>query len=251
MDMAREDVVIRTADGDCRASVFHPDGGGPWPGVIFFMDGIGIRPALFEMCSRIANAGYVVLLPDLYYRAGDYEPIDPKALFANPANRAKLAPLMGSTDNLRAGRDDTRAFLDTLARRSDVAGSKVGVTGYCMGGGIALTAAAMHPDRIAAAASFHGGRLATEDEKSPHRFVNGIRARVLVAGADQDASFPVEQKRALEGALREAGVDARVEIWPGALHGWTMSDFPIYHPEAAERHYRELLALYDACLKPE
>jgi carboxymethylenebutenolidase len=249
--MSREAIQLQAAEGPCRASVFRPLGVGPWPGVIFFMDGIGYRPVLFDMCERIASAGYVVLLPDLYYRTGDYEAVDPSVIFTDPAGRAKLAPLMASTDNLRAGRDDTRAFLDYLGSRADVAKTKVGVTGYCMGGGIALTAAAMHPDRIGAAASFHGGRLATDDAKSPHRFVGSIRGRVLVAGADKDASFPLEQKEALEKAFTAAGVDARVEIWPGALHGWTMSDFPppVYDGEAAERHYRELIALYAATLK--
>jgi len=247
--MSGERIVIATSDGSCPATLFAPASRAPAPAVIFFMDGLGIRPVLFEMCERIAAAGYVVLLPDLYYRAGATTPISAKELFANPANRAKLAPLIASTDNLRAGRDDTRAFLAVLAGRGDVAGTRVGVTGYCMGGGIALTAAAMHPDRIAAAASFHGGRLATDSEKSPHRFAGSIRARVLVAGADQDESFPLAQKDALAQAFATGGVDARVEIWPNLLHGWTMRDFPIYQADGAERHFRELIALLDATLK--
>jgi carboxymethylenebutenolidase len=244
-----DETSIRTQDGVCPARVFRPDGHGPWPAVIFFMDGLGIRPALVPMAERIARAGYVVLLPDLYYRVGPYPPFDARAVFGDPAGRAKLAPYFASTDNLRAGRDDARAFLAYLAGRPDVAHGKVGVTGYCMGGGIALTAAAMHPGRVGAAASFHGGRLATEDAKSPHRFVASIRARVLVAGADRDDSFPPEQREALERAFAAAGGRARVEILQGALHGWTMSDFPIHHPEATERHFRELIALLDGALK--
>src|SRR5215471_12880423 len=115
--MGREDVNISTDDGDCRTSVFTPDAGaGPWPGAIFFMDGLGIRPALFAMAQRLADAGYVVLLPDLYYRVGPYEPLDVGAVLASSDVRAALAPFLGSTDNRRAAQD-TRAFLTYLQRR--------------------------------------------------------------------------------------------------------------------------------------
>src|SRR6478752_4414363 len=166
--MAREEVVITTTDGECPASVFTPDGlGGSWPAAIFYMDGLGIRPVMFEMGQRLADAGYVVLLPDLFYRAGPYEPLDPKVVLASDDFRAALGVRFASTDNLRASQD-TAAFLEFLDQRSDVAGTKVGTTGYCMGGGISLTAAATYPDRIVAAASFHGGGLASDSELSPH-----------------------------------------------------------------------------------
>jgi carboxymethylenebutenolidase len=125
-----------------------------------------------------------------------------------------------------------------------VSGKAVGTTGYCMGGGMALTAAAAHPDRIAAAASFHGGNLATQSPLSPHLLAARIKAFVYVAGADKDSSYPPEQAALLEQALSDAGVPHRCEIYAGALHGWTMSDFPVYDEAAAERHWRELLALF-------
>ena len=241
--MSYEQVSIRTQDGDCPAYVFPPSGIGRHPAVIFYMDGLGIRPTIFEMGQRLATHGYVVLVPDLFYRAGRYEPLDAKEVFASGDVRAAIGHLFASTDNRRAG-EDTGAFLAYLDSREDVAGTKVGTTGYCMGGAISLTAAGTYPDRIAAAASFHGGNLATDSELSPHRLAPTIAARVYVAGADQDGSYPPEMAARLDQALSDAGVDHRCEIYPEALHGWTMADFPVYNEAAAERHWDELVALF-------
>jgi carboxymethylenebutenolidase len=244
--MARELVTIDTADGTCPCSVFTPStGSGPWPAAIFFMDGLGIRPTLFGMGQRLADAGYVVLLPDLFYRAGAYEPLDPRTVFASGDVRAALAPLMGSTDNRRAAAD-TEAFLDHLAARDDVAGTSVGTTGYCMGGAVSLTVAGTYPDRIAAAASFHGGSLATDSELSPHLLADRIGGRVYIAAADHDSSYPPQMGARLVQALMEAGVDHRHDLYVGAAHGWTMADFPVYDEAAAERHWNELVNLFDS-----
>ena len=247
--MSHEQVSIRTRDGDCPAHVFTPHGVGRWPAAIFFMDGLGIRPTLFEMGQRLADSGYVVLLPDLFYRAGPYEPMDPVKVFAMGDFRAALGHLFQSTDNRRAA-EDTEAFLAWLDTRDDVSGGKVGTTGYCMGGAISLTVAGTYPDRIAAAASFHGGNLATDTELSPHLLAPRMKGRIYVAGADQDGSYPPEMAERLEKALSDAGADHRCEIYPGALHGWTMTDFPpsIYNQPAAERHWRELSALFKETL---
>jgi carboxymethylenebutenolidase len=241
--MSHEQVSIRTRDGDCPAHIFKPKGPGPWPTAIFYMDGLGIRPTLFDMGQRLADSGYLVLLPDLFYRVGRYEPLEPKKVFATGNVRAAIAHLLESTDNRRAAQD-TEAFLAYLLTRNDVAGSKVGATGYCMGGAISLTAAGTYPERIAAAASFHGGNLATDSELSPHRLAPRMKGYIYVAGADQDNSYPPEMAERLEKALGDAGVDHRCEIYADALHGWTMADFPVYSQPAAERHWRELLALF-------
>ena len=246
--MSHEQVSIRTRDGECPAHVFTPAGAGPWPAAIVYMDGLGIRPTLQAMGQRLADAGHVVLLPDLFYRAGRYEPLDPKKVFATGNPRAALAHLFESIDNRRAAHD-TAAFLAYLDTRGDIAGKKIGTTGYCMGGGMSLTVAGTYPDRVAAAASFHGGNLATESELSPHRLAPTMRARVYVAGADQDNSYPPDMAARLEKALGDAGVDHRCEIYPGALHGWTMPDFPVYNEAAAERHWRDLLALFAGRLR--
>jgi carboxymethylenebutenolidase len=246
--MSHEQISIRTHDGACPAHVFTPKGSGAWPAVIFYMDGLAIRPTLFEMGQRLADGGYVVLLPDLFYRAGPYEPLEPKKILSTGNTRAALAHLFQSTDNQRAAAD-TEAFLAWFGTRSDIKGTKVGTTGYCMGGAISLTVAGTYPDRIAAAASFHGGNLASDTPMSPHLLAPKIKGRVYVAGADQDASYPPEMAQRLEKALSDAGVDHRCEIYAGALHGWTMADFPIYNEAAAERHWRELFALYAATLR--
>jgi carboxymethylenebutenolidase len=245
--MADEEISIHTQDGECPAHVLTPAGAGPWPAVIFYMDGLAIRPALVEMAAKMADGGYVVLLPDMFYRAGRYEPLDPRTVFATGNVRAALGHLMGSTDNRRAAQD-TAAFLAYLDTRKDVLGRKVGVTGYCMGGAIALTVAGTYPDRIAAAASFHGGNLATDAELSPHLMAASTKGRVYVAGADNDASYPLEMAERLEKALRDAGVNHQCEIYPGAAHGWTMTDFPVYDKAAAERHWRELFKLFSETL---
>jgi carboxymethylenebutenolidase len=210
------------------------------------MDGLGIRPTLFEMGQRLADHGYVVLLPDLFYRAGPYGPLVPQEVFAAGDVRGALAHLFTSTDNRRAA-EDTEAFLGFLDSRDDVAGRMVGTTGYCMGGAMSLTAAGTYPDRVVAAASFHGGNLATDSELSPHLLAPQMTAQVYVAGAENDDSYPPEMAARLEAALRDAGVDHRCEIYE-ARHGWTMADFPVYDENAAERHWRELVALYNDTL---
>lgn len=248
--MSVEQVTIRTADGVCPASVFTPrvDARPAWPAAIFFMDGLGIRPALHQMGQRLADAGFVVLLPDLFYRAGPYQPLDPKAVFASGDVRGTLAPLMSSTDNHRAA-NDTGAFLEYLDTRSDVAGDTVGTTGYCMGGAMSLTAAGMYPDRVAVAASFHGGSLATEDDTSPHLLADRIHGHVYIAAADQDTSYPPQMAARLCEALMAASVDFRHDLYVGAKHGWTMQDFPIYDEPAAERHWRELIGAFTTHLR--
>jgi carboxymethylenebutenolidase len=245
--MSYEQVPIRTHDGECPAYVFTPSEVTRHPAVIFYMDGLGIRPTIFEMGQRLADNGYVVLVPDLYYRAGRYEALEPKKVFASGDVVGTIGHLFASTDNRRAG-EDTEAFLAYLDSRDDVSGTKVGTTGYCMGGAISLTAAGTYPDRIAAAASFHGGNLATDSDLSPHHLASRISARVYVAGADDDDSYPPEMAARLEQALSDAGVDHRCEIYSGALHGWTMADFPVYNEAAAERHWSELVTLFDDTL---
>jgi carboxymethylenebutenolidase len=245
--MPRTKISIRTADGDCPTHVLTPEGEGPWPAVIFFMDGVAMRPVLVEMAQRLADGGYVVLLPDMFYRFGPYEPLNAKELFALPDVRSVLGPMIASTDNRRAA-EDTAAFLAYLDTRKDVAGTKVGTTGYCMGGAISLTAAGTYPERIAAAASFHGGGLATDAELSPHRLAPEMMGRIYVAGAVNDQHYPPEQEERLDKALTDAGVDHICETYAGAIHGWTMTDIPIYNEEAAERHWQALFKLFEETL---
>jgi carboxymethylenebutenolidase len=240
--MSYEQVSISTHDGECPAYVFTPSGSDGHPAVIFYTDGLGIRPTIFEMGQRLADYGYVALVPDLFYRAGPYEALEPKKVFASGDVRAAIGHLLASTDNRRAA-EDTEAFLAYLEGRDDVAGTKVGTTGYCMGGAISLTVAGTYPERFAASASFHGGNLATDSDLSPHRLAPRMAARVYVAGADHDESYPPEMAARLDRALSDADVDHRCEIYPDALHGWTMADFPVFNEAAAERHWDQLATL--------
>jgi carboxymethylenebutenolidase len=240
-------IDINTRDGVCPSYLFQPEGRGPWPAVLVFMDGIGIRPAMLEIGERIATHGYFVLLPDLFYRSGPYEPMDAHSLFADPEKRKVLAEKFGLATQANI-MSDTKAFLDYLDGRGDVKHGRFGVTGYCMGGLMALTAAGTYPDRIAAAASYHGARLASDAPESPHLLAPRMKARIYVGGATDDPTFPDEMKVRLEGALTKAGVDHRVETYP-ARHGWVPRDTPVHDADAAERHWQTLFALLDSTLK--
>jgi len=245
----RQEVSIPTQDGAMRAFAFTPETGeGPWPAVIFYMDAPAIRPALFDMGERLAGHGYFVVMPDLYWRAGAYEPIDMATIRNDEARREAFGRLRAST-NPQAQLVDTQGILDWLDGQPRADAARVGLTGYCMGGGIALRAAGAFPEQVAAAASFHGGNLATDEADSPHLSAPRIKAQVLVAGADEDRSFPPEQMERLSAALDAAGVKAEVVIYPGARHGYAPADMPAYDREASERHWRDLLALFQANLK--
>lgn len=199
------------------------------------------------MAQRLADGGYVVLLPDLYYRTGPYEPFIPVEVFASGNPMSVIGEHFRST-NSRLAAEDTAAYLAYLDTRVDVRPGKVGLTGYCMGGGMAITAAGLYPDRIAAAASYHGGNLATDSEISPHLLAPAIKGRVYIAAAVDDHSYPPDMAERMEKALLDATVDHLCETYEGALHGWTMADFPVYNEAAAERHWCSLRELFGEAL---
>jgi carboxymethylenebutenolidase len=216
--------------------------------VLVFMDGLGIRPAVLEIGERLAAHGYFTLVPDLFYRSGPYAPMDPHVVFGDPEQRKILMEKFVAPATPANVMADTRAFLDYLAAQADVKTGGIGTTGYCMGGLMSLTAAGTFPDRIAAAASYHGGRLATDAADSPHRLAPAITARVYVAGATDDPSFPDDMKARLDDALTAAGVDHTIDTYP-ARHGWVFRDTPVYDAAASERHWQTMLALFEATLR--
>jgi carboxymethylenebutenolidase len=236
-------VEIATADGTSPAYVFRPEGAGPFPAAIVYMDAFGIRPAMLEIGERLAANGILALVPDLFYRSGPYEPMDPGPILADPEKRKAMFERFMGPATPEAVMSDTRAYLDYLAARSDVKPGPVGVNGYCMGGRLALIAVGTYPDRFAAMGSFHGGRLATDEPNSPHLLAPKIAARVYVAGAIEDSGFDDAQKARLEAALTDAGVTHAIETYP-AKHGWVFRDLPVYDAAAAERHWDALLGLY-------
>jgi carboxymethylenebutenolidase len=214
-------------------------------GVIFYMDGLGPRDALYGMAQRLADAGYAVLLPDLFYRAGVYGPFT-IASFADEKGRAEIMALIRETTHART-KQDTAAFLEVFDAENIT--GPIGAVGYCFGGGRAMTAAAAYPDRIAAAASFHGGNLASEAADSPHRCAADIKGRVYVGVAGVDNSFPPEQSTRLAEALRIGGVDHVIENYVGMGHGWTVPDHgTVYDEKGAERHWKRLLTFFEETL---
>jgi carboxymethylenebutenolidase len=239
-------VDVPTDDGVADCYVARPAGSGPYPGVLFYPDGIGVRPRLYDMADRIAEHGYVVLLPNIFYRSGRVPLIPDLDELLKSGDRAKLmaavwpvASTLRPADAMR----DTRFYLDYLAGHDSVAAGPVGVTGYCMGAAMSLRAAGTYPDRIAAAAGFHGGNLASDADDSPHRLAGAVRAELYFGHADQDPSLPVEQIERLNAALDAAGVRYRAEVYEGATHGYTMADTAVYHEAAEQRHWTELLGL--------
>ncbi len=240
-------IDIETTDGVCPAHIFAPEDDRPHPGVVLFMDAGGVRPALVEMAERLASGGYVVLLPDLYYRSG-YSVANAATLFSDPVVRAdwfaRIRPTLAPAHVMR----DMPAFLAVLDAHPRVRRGAIGTTGYCLGGGLSLSAAGTFPDRVAAAASYHGGGLATDAPDSPHLLAPRMKARVYVGGATGDSGFDDAQKERLHQALATAGVEHTIETY-NAKHGWVPSDTAVHDAEEAERHWDTLFALLRGALR--
>jgi carboxymethylenebutenolidase len=241
--MTQQTVVIPTKDGACSASLHSPEGTGPWPGVIMYPDAAGLRDTFRDMGERLAGLGYVTLVPDIYYRSGEFPPFDIRSLFSDPEQRERLGKIM-STLNSETVSSDAQAFIGYLTSLDAVCGSSVATTGYCMGGGLSLLTAGLQPDGVAASASFHGGYLAAEENPdSPHRLASAIRAEIYVAVAENDPSFPEDQEQRLERVLTEAGVRFTIETYQ-AGHGFAVPDNPTYDADAEQRHWAALTDLF-------
>ena len=244
--MQHQEIQIKTSDGRCPTHVYHPDGAGPWPGVIVYMDAVGWRPAMMEIAERIANAGYFVLLPDLFYRV-EFDVSKGLKLFSDPVVREdmmqRVMPSASPSNVLR----DTQAFLDYLDAQPNVIHDKIGIVGYCMGGRLALYVAGNFGDRIAAAGLYHAGGVATEAPDSPHRLAPQIRAKLYIGGAMEDPGFDQAAQDRLQKALDDAGVDYTLEMY-AARHGWVPTDTPMHDPVAAAKHWETLFELFDETL---
>jgi carboxymethylenebutenolidase len=245
--MTQRAVEIPTEDGTCPAALSHPDGGGPWPAVIMFPDAGGMRDTMRQMGERLSRLGYVVLVPDFYYRNGPYEPVDMRTAFENKESMERIMTMMRGYSADMVVRD-AQAFVDFLDSQPEKKPGGVGTTGYCMGGRLSLITAGALGGRIAAAASFHGGNIAKDDDPdSPHQRADAIKATVYVAGAIEDQSFPDEQKDRLEKALTGAGVAHTIETYP-AHHGFAVPDNASYDEAAAERHWQAMEKLFGSAL---
>jgi len=256
LEVVETNVEIKTPDGTCDAAFIHPKSGSH-AGVILWPDAFGLRPWTREMGKRLAAEGYSVLVPNPFYRVSKAPFTDASTFdFNNPADRAKLTPLMGSVNAPGAAEKDAVAFVGFLDAQKEVNKSKkIGTQGYCMGGPLIMKTAATVPNRIGAAASFHGGGLVTANPDSPHLLAPKIKAQMYFGIAANDDAQQPDAKDKLREAMKAAKVTAEIEVYPGAQHGWCMRDMPkqangmpIYNQADAERAWGKLLALYKKAL---
>ena len=254
-ELVETDVEIKTADGTCDAAFIRPKSGS-YPGVLVWPDAFGLRPSMREIARHLAAEGYSVLVPNPFYRVAKAPHLEPSHFsFQNPADRAKLQPLMASVNAPGNAEKDAVAFVAFLDAQKEVNhAKKIGTQGYCMGGALVVRTAAALPDRIGAGASFHGGGLVTDKSDSPHRLAPKIRAHMYFGVASNDDARQPEAKDKLKEAFAAANVPAEIEVYPGALHGWCVPDMPlqngapVYSQPDAERAWGKLVALYKGAL---
>lgn len=242
--MIEREIDIATRDGAMNTGTVRPDEGGALPVVLMLMDAPGVREGLREICRRIAQSGYLVLLPNLYYRTAREFVLGPTR--DHPDAEANLKRMFGmvasiSNDKIVA---DVGAVLDALPALADARPGKVGLVGYCMSGAFVTVAAAKHPDRIACFASYYGTRLITDKPDSPHLGLADITAEGYYAFAEHDSYVPLDQVAAFEKMLAAAPFPSRTEIEPGTHHGYAFTDRGNYNQAACEKHYERMLALY-------
>jgi carboxymethylenebutenolidase len=240
--MIERTIDIATRDGATTTFICHPEQGGPHPLILFYMDAPGIREELRDMVRRLASAGYYVLLPNLYYRAGVLE-LGP---YNGPNHGGARERMMGLMESLTIPlvMADTDALLSFA--KSDAAASPgpAGAIGYCMSGQFAINAAARHPERFSAAASIYGVRLVTDAADSPHRVAANAKAELYFACAETDHWAPMPMVETLKGALADRATGTEVEIYPGVEHGFAFPQRAAYDRGAAERHWERLFSLF-------
>ncbi|MFJ4531716.1 dienelactone hydrolase family protein [Streptomyces nigrescens] len=244
--MPTKTLQIPTADGRADAFAVFPDHGERHPGVLMYTDAFGIRPVLREMARELAEHGYYVLVPNFFYRHGPAPLIElPEHIGeeVRPAVVDKLMPLIEAHTAERV-LSDADAYLRFLTSRPEVGDGPVAVTGYCIGGLLAMRTAAAHPGQVAAVANFHGPVGA--DGPDSHRLLSKLTAQVHLGHAETDMT--PEALGELNQALDSAGVDYTSEIYPGTLHGFTMSDTDAFNPAALQHHWDRLLPLLNRTL---
>ena len=245
--VAGADVSVSTPDGEADCYFAHPEAG-THPGVVVWPDILGLRPAFRAMGDRLAASGHAVLVVNPYYRRARAPVVSEGASFRDQATREKVMPLARSLTP-ETNVTDAKAFVSFLDAQDAVDTSRpIGTTGYCMGGPMTMRTAAAVPERIGAGASFHGGGLATGAESSPHLLVPKMRASFLFAIAENDDERDPDAKGTLREAFAAAGLDAEIEVYKGAQHGWCPPDSAVYSEEHAERAWARLLVLFAKAL---
>jgi carboxymethylenebutenolidase len=249
--MIEEEIEISMSDGTSDGVLFRPEGEGRFPGVVFLTDIGGIRQATRDMARRLAAEGYCVLMPNVFYRIGRPPLWDFPRRLGEERTMKRIAELSAPLTP-EAMERDASDYIDFLAGQDSVSEGAMGVVGHCFTGAMALRAAASRPDRIAAAASFHGGRLFTDDGASPHLVLPRVKARLYFAHAVDDNSMPREAIEKFDRALEAWGAGGNryeSEVYEGAYHGWTSLDSPVYNEAQAERAFKKLTELFREMLK--
>ncbi len=248
--MQEFEVEITTDDGIMDAFVCHPEEGGPFPAIIMYMDAPGIREELRDMARRIGTVGYYVILPNLYYRTGregNYG-FDLARIRSDDAHLQNMFKIMNETTSERVVAD-TKPMLDFIAGDAAAAPGKVGCVGYCMSGRIVMSVAASYPQNFAAIASYYGVGIMTDEDNSPHLYAHKITGEVYLAFAQTDVYVPEPLLEAIPPALDKAGINYRMEIYPGTDHGFAFPQRPAYNKAAGERHWERMFALFERNLK--
>ena len=245
--MVEEPIEIHMSDGTSEGFLYRRDDGHPLPGVIHLTDIGGIRPAQREMARRLAEAGYCVLMPNIFYRTGR-PPMLQIAGKPGDEQRMKRIAEISAPMTPEAMRRDTADYINFFANRSSVRRGMMGAVGYCFAGGMALRIAATHADRIAAVASFHGGRLFTEDPSSPHLLLPRVRAQLYFGHAVDDRSMPAEAIAKFNITLQTWGGKYESEVYEGCHHGWTVPDNPAFNSEQANVAFGKLTNLFQSAL---
>ena len=242
--VVEKDVNVPMASGVSDSALFYPEGKGPWPGVLVWTDILGLRPVFREMGRRLAAEGYVVLVPNPFYRNAKAPIVDGSFDFSKPEDRAKVMP-MAAALTAEANISDAKSYVAFLDQQPQTDKKKrMGVQGYCMGGPLTFRTAATQADRIGAAATFHGGGLVTDKPESPHLLIPKMKAEVLCCVADNDDKRDPAAKDKLKEAFAAAHLKATVEVYEGCNHGWTVRGSQVYNEAGAERAWAELSALY-------
>jgi carboxymethylenebutenolidase len=244
-----KEIEIRTPDGVADGVLWLPNEVRQLPGVLDLTDIGGIRPATREMGRRLAGAGYVVLMPNLFYRTARPPVFEGKGSNGEEWRRKRMAELMAPLTPEALDRD-LPAYVDLLVSHlSSGSDARIGVVGHCFSGGVAMRCAAVRPDKVAAVASFHGGKLFTDALDSPHRLLPRIKAQLYFGHAIEDRSMPEKAIRDFERALSKWGGKYKSETYEGAHHGWTAPDSPVYNKPQAERAFQEMLSLFEQTLQ--
>lgn len=246
MDVVQTEVEITTTDGTCDAVFFHP-AEGKHPGVLKWTDIMGLRPVFYDMGRRLASQGYSVLVPNPFYRDGRAPLPGPDFNFAT--DRAIAMKLMGNLVAPGAAERDAATFVAWLDAQDSVdSNKKMGTTGYCMGGPLTMRTAGLLPDRIGAAASFHGGGLATDKDNSPHLLIPKMKVSYHIGVADNDDKREPEVKNILRAAFDAANVPATIKVYEGADHGWCVPTSSVYNEAQAEAAWSTLSELFKTTL---